>query len=574
VGPISIYCDWALHDELGDTVRLTEEMTLGVLGTLARWQADHAVSFDYYLLDAFWFEQPGDYMRFNPDTWPNGFDRALRQMRDLGLKPGLWLDTTGGRVTGHAPWAESIDANTNWGYCLFDGPYADGLRDAMLHACSEWGVRMFKFDFANFRAVTEPFRHLPEGEVYRRNVHAFQEVCRSVKAAYPDVVILAYNGFVHVADFINNTTGPAVAGISPGWLRAIDYLYSGDPRPADVACTSLVRAVDLYQDHMVAKFSRSGIPMDRIDDHGCMVGNTNTIYYRGKRGWRRSWVMTLARGSRKAHFYGDVHQLKKKDVEFLGKARELFFDLYRKGAGTRVVGPSVPPEPMPLPCQGAWHGFLTGGAEDGLLAVVNSSPEAVEAELHLPGLHRARLLFHDEGHEPDYSAGEGVLTVQLAPEQMALIGLGAKAGEKNCDLGTNVDGDPVPARSEPLDVMFTVGEGRAKGTVSGTALERAARGVNCRTLRASFVFRRNGQAARDIAPSEVPPSEAAPIEVTADGKPVAAKQLVPDVKIWSGCSWVTGLFPIAPLVGAEEVRIMVKTASSEVEIYPDLRLEP
>ena len=110
--PISIYCDWALHDELGDTVRLTEAMTMGVLDTLERWRRDHDVGFDYYLLDCFWFEQPGDYTRFNPETWPGGFEPALRRMQELGMKPGLWLDTTGGRVTGHQPWAASLDAES------------------------------------------------------------------------------------------------------------------------------------------------------------------------------------------------------------------------------------------------------------------------------------------------------------------------------------------------------------------------------------------------------------------------------------------------------------------------------
>ena len=32
--PFSIYCDWALHDEIGDNVELDEEMALEVLEKL------------------------------------------------------------------------------------------------------------------------------------------------------------------------------------------------------------------------------------------------------------------------------------------------------------------------------------------------------------------------------------------------------------------------------------------------------------------------------------------------------------------------------------------------------------
>ncbi len=374
--PISIYCDWAMHDELGDTVRLTEELTMRALDALERW-AGLGVSFDYYLFDCFWFESPGDYMSFKADAWPDGPGRALDRIRALGMLPGLWLDTTGGRVSGHGPWKESLNVHDNWSYCLFDGPYGQGLQDAMLHACAEWGVRMFKFDFANFYAVSPRSAHMDAGEAYARNVEAFRGILHRVRAQYPDVVILAYNGFIYGRDYLGDTTQAVVPGIEDHWLDVIDYLYSGDPRPADVPCTSLRRAVDTYQDHMVYKFLRSGIPVSRIDDHGCMVGATNTIYYMGRQGVRRTWVQSLGRGGRKAHFYGDPTLLDDGDVRFLGAARALFFDLFEGDAVTRPVGG--------VPCQSPWHGFQTGGVQDGLLVLVNSTAERQEARLQAQG---------------------------------------------------------------------------------------------------------------------------------------------------------------------------------------------
>ncbi|MFO8007215.1 MAG: hypothetical protein R6V05_05690, partial [Candidatus Brocadiia bacterium] len=521
--------------------------------------------------------QPGDYTSFDPEMWPDGFEPARRRMEDLGMTPGLWLDTTGAAVAGWrpwssreaehgwAPWAESLDVHSNWSYCLFDGPYGDGLRRAMLHAVEQWGVGLFKFDFADFRAVSERCRHLDEGEVYRRNVQAFKEILRDVRRARRDVVYLAYNGFAHLPDYLGDTTSPAVPGVDPGWLDVVDYLYSGDPRPADQPCASLRRAVDLYQDHMVHKFHGSGIPLERIDDHGCMVGNTNTIYGLGKRGWRRTWLQSIGRGSRKAHFYGDVRLLEEDDVHFLRRARELFFGLFRQGAATRQVAPPDDPA-RGVPGWAPWHGFLTGDRARGLLVLVNPAPVPHEAQVPIAGLEAARVLFHDDGHRPACEVRAGRLAVHLAPEQMALVGLGELAGERHA-LGTNVGGDPVPAGARRIELPFSENGGAVSCRFAGSLLGAEEEGFDL--LRLSFVLRQRGRAARRSIPRDQAPAEALPIGVEADGRSAEALRLVPDVPVWSGCSWVTGLYRLDQLRGAEQVRIGFRCPDGEVSAHAD-----
>jgi len=61
---IAIYGDWALHDEMGDKVELNEEMTHTALDRLEYWQKKHALKFDYYLIDAFWYDPEGNYQQF------------------------------------------------------------------------------------------------------------------------------------------------------------------------------------------------------------------------------------------------------------------------------------------------------------------------------------------------------------------------------------------------------------------------------------------------------------------------------------------------------------------------------
>jgi len=90
--PFSIFCDWAMHDELGDNIELDEAMTLRALDTLERWRKSFGVTFDYYLLDAFWFDPGAPYTAFKKPHWPDGFTHASDRIRSLGMLPGLWYD--------------------------------------------------------------------------------------------------------------------------------------------------------------------------------------------------------------------------------------------------------------------------------------------------------------------------------------------------------------------------------------------------------------------------------------------------------------------------------------------------
>jgi hypothetical protein len=78
-----------MHDELGDTVRLTEERVMGSLDTLERFTGQYDIGFDYFSPDGFWFDRRRGYRYFNPETLPNGYDPILRRIADVGMLPGL-----------------------------------------------------------------------------------------------------------------------------------------------------------------------------------------------------------------------------------------------------------------------------------------------------------------------------------------------------------------------------------------------------------------------------------------------------------------------------------------------------
>ncbi|MBC7321321.1 hypothetical protein H5T89_11835 [bacterium] len=541
--PFSIYCDWGLHDELGDNIELDEKMTLEVLDRLKYWK-EKGIIFDYYLFDAFWFDPNGDYKQFKKTHWPNGFKKVRETIEELGMKPGLWFDINGFTSPKNEIWKDSLTSDGR-SYCLFDGPYSEGFLDALVYAYKEWGIRMFKLDFANFRAVTPRLEgKLTIDEIYLKNTQALKDILKRFRTLCPKAVILAYNGYELMPGYISNTSYPIVKGVDPSWLEVFDYMYSGDPRPADVPCISFRRSIDLYQDHMVYKFNYSGLPLYRIDDHGCMIGNTNTIYYLGKTSWRRSWIMTLIRGSKKAHLYGNLHLLDDSDLEFLKVSRDLFFSLYEAGLETSVIG---------VPLRDPWHGFLLGGPSKGLLALVNSSPISQFLEVHIPGIKRVKAIFKDAGADIDIEVSLDTLSLTLSPEQMVLLGLGEMADVE--DLGECKD-EPVPREAKFGNIVFR--------RTSRNEIEGFLNPIEGQFLRLSVQLFDKDIALRLKAQKEGPNGKEPAIQdyISVFGyqgdNEIPIYSWEPNRAVWAGCSWMNVMYKLDSVRDNCPLRISIK----------------
>jgi len=553
--PFSVYCDWGLHDELGDNIELDERMTIDVLDKLEYWK-QKGITFDYYLFDAFWFDPHGDYTQFKKTHWSHGFEKIRKRIESLGMKPGLWFDVNGPTVPRNELWQKSLSRDKRF-YCLFDGPYASGFYEALVHAYKEWGIRIFKLDFANFRAVApELGGEISLDEIYLKNTNALKKILKKFKSTCPETVILAYNGYELIPNYIGNTSYPIKRGIDPSWLEVFDYMYSGDPRPADIPCVSFRRSVDLYQDHMVYKFNYSGLPFYRIDDHGCMIGNTNTIYYLGKKSWRRSWIMTLIRGSKKAHLYGNLHLLDDSDIEFLKDSKNLFLSLYETSMETSIIR---------VPLRDPWHGFLLGGGAKGLLALINSSPVVQLIELHMPGVKKAKVLFMDSGNEVTVDISLDKLSLTLVPEQMVLLGLGDLADLEY--LGESLD-EPVPEESNKAGITFTqVAKDRYEGEwIPNKDVDflRIAVQVFDRDIAYRLKAQKEGKDGKEPAIRDF-----ISIEATRNDTILPIYDWEPNRAVWSGCSWVNFLYSVKEMNLNIPVKVIV---SLNLEQYLNLKI--
>ena len=524
--PISVYINWAAYDELSDNVELTEVIAMEQLDHLLRLRK-LGVRFDYYVMDAFWYARASGYRAWRQPHWPNGPEAWLKKCLENDVKPGLWLASNAlwCQLEPTAAWRDSVSASGN-SCCLFQGGFLNDFL-AMMHEWYERGVRLFKFDFADFAAATpELERTLLPSEIRTANIAAFSAGLKSFRQAHPEVVLIAYNGFEEVVTQ-SNTSVPMRKAIDTHWLEVFDSLYCGDPRPADVPVMRFWRAKDVYSDHQVRVYEASGFPLSRIDNSAFMIANTGTCYFRKTEAWKGMLILSLARGGWVNTYYGNLDLLDEIQAAWFAKAQGLFMTLQQSGRSSTFGG---------LPGRGEAYGFLAQQPAGALVTVVN--PSQCVATLALPALGHPgqRVLFRDAGFEPRLTAE----TIKLGPEQMAVVGLGCYANERH-DLGVQ-DDVVIPRHIEPLAAEFKADGAHAiVATIEPTASGSIRFGIQLKA--------KNGQAHRlsgGSPPNGKPLNELIRLGATQDGKPVAVR-IEYDKQIWSGLSWAMGEIDVAEL---------------------------
>jgi hypothetical protein len=447
--PIWVYNDWSAYDELSDRIPLTEELALRELAQIVRLQK-LGVHFDYYMMDAFWFDPDGAYRQWRKPNWPNGPDRWIAECRKSGILPGLWFGTNALVKINAAPqWQDSLNKNKG-SMSLYDGGF---LPDFMttLQYWYDRGIRMFKFDFVDFAAATpEAEKTLTPQEISLRNQNAFREALRKFRQKNPDVVLEGFNGFGGDLESTDSPL-PFQHPIDLKWLEVFDALYSGDPRPSDVPETNFWRSMDIYSDHMVRQYERSFLPLERIDSTGFMIGNTGTIYYRKTNAWQGMLLLMVARGGWINTIHGNLEFLDDQQARWFAKVQSMYAPLQAMGR-TKTFG-GMPGEVKP-------YGFGSFDTQGTVFTVVN--PGQTVEEIEMPLLSRVqrqltggRILFRDAGFEPVLSGN----MIKLGPGQMAAVGFGRYA-DTRYDLGIQED-VRVPLSIHPLPAQFQPAESNA-----------------------------------------------------------------------------------------------------------------
>jgi hypothetical protein len=521
--PIWVYNNWSAYDELSDRIPLTEELAMRELAQIVRLRR-FGVHFDYYMMDAFWFDPDGAYRRWRKPNWPDGPDHWIAECRRNGILPGLWFSTnTLVKINAAPQWQDSL--NKNKGSMSFS---QGGFLPDFVTVLQYWydrGIRMFKFDFVDFAAATpDAERMQTPQEISLRNQTAFREALRKFRQKNPDVVLEGFNGFGGDVESTDLPL-PFQHAIDLRWLEVFDALYSGDPRPSDVPEMNFWRSMDIYSDHMVREYERSFLPLERIDSTGFMIGNTGTIYYRKTNAWQGMLLLMVARGGWLNTIHGNLEFLDDQQVRWFSKVQSMYAPMQAMGR-TKTFG-GMPGDVKP-------YGFGSFDTQGAVYTIMNPTQTVEEIEIPLlsrvqPQITSGRILFRDAGFTPILTGDN----IKLGPGQMAAVGFGRYADAKY-DLGIQED-VRIPMSIRSVAAQFQPAESNA--VVATTVPPKEG------DLRIILEQRgKDGHLTRSWPggpPDGIPVGKVLVLQAT-QGKRSIPIEINYDKMIWSGLSWAVG----------------------------------
>jgi hypothetical protein len=519
--PFFIYNNWSAYDELSDHVAQTETLAMNELNEILRLKK-FGVRVDYYVMDAFWFSKEGGYRTWLKTHWPNGPDQWLRVCRENNIKPGMWFSTNlvtmgGKQVLDIIPeWQDSLGTDPNI-LCLFAGGYLRHLAET-LQLWYEKGVRLFKFDFAYFEAITPALKdRYSKEEIAEKNKTAFMDMLQGFRAKNPDILITGYNGF---GGEMENTVHEFKKTIDHRWLDSFDTLYSGDPRFSDVPMMNIWRSADNYSDHMNRQFEFNGLPLNRIDNCAFMIGKTGTCYSRGLQAWKGMAILEFARGGWVNVVHGNLELWDDSDAKWLAKLQSMYIPLQKKNQISSFGE---------IPGKGLGYGFRAKDDSGELFTLVNASQQNLKIKLPSSSA-KAVLLYADGGFRPRIAELPDGIYIELGAEQLAIAGTGNYMSDKY-NLGID-DTIKIPQSIEKIEAIF---QETGKNKISG----EIPAGKN-KFIRIIFQqFGTDGYAYRTwggAPPDGTRMNELLKIEVTQNGRLIKTK-INYDKMIWSGLSW-------------------------------------
>ena len=467
--PLRVYCDWGLHDDLtpGDPI-LTADMTLENIPRVAALNEKSGVGFDYYLMDAFWFEKGKPYTSFNPETFPEGMDKIKAALDKAGLKLGLWFDINGihTRLSGLPELAEYNTELGNGALCLACDKVAALICEGMLKQIRELGVQLIKLDFGYFECKNPSHNHSTDfTESKEKAVKNFIRMMRRLRKENPALKILCYNGWMTDLSWMNTPDADRRGyAVSPYWCQYADYIYCGDPRPSSFPSENTADSLVWYTDGMMRLFADSLMPFEAIDDDGAMMGHTATIYRLGKTHFRQSILMDALRGGRKLMLYGDLRDLDGEDYAYLSLVNRLFARAAEENYTTRLFGDAA---------RGEVYGYDTGSETEGLCVAVNPTPHDVIYYYASPrfgsGVTVSSLIVNGEAVEPHWQDTGRVLPISVSSHGYTLVEWRLTPMEKGFDKVTVLAGDSITLRAEDkteLELSFSK-DGAPLKTVTG-----------------------------------------------------------------------------------------------------------
>jgi len=302
-GPYAIFEPFGARP--GGNFDETEEFVLDMIQKVAEGQQQSGCRFDLFSVD-FWVDYHGDLKGCDPQRFPNGLTQICEQLRELGIAPGLWIDSSGERWSiggnpqvrpclNHDPQRAESLKEVPWGrasFCRATEPIRSMYTEAFRHHIRDNGVRLLKFDNLATTCVNPQHEHLPGIYSTEPIVDSVIEFLHAMDQECPDVFLMLYWGHR-----------------SPWWLLHADTLFDSGIKieaaspsdfPAPYARGSITQKLDQAQRHA------QDVPALGKDSLGVWLSDWGWNSSVGKRRWQEGFVMDMCRGSLLAQPWSDT----------------------------------------------------------------------------------------------------------------------------------------------------------------------------------------------------------------------------------------------------------------------------
>jgi hypothetical protein len=424
----------------------TEEFVLDNLTKVINGQQQSGLHWDYYSID-FWHDPSGDLITPDRNRFPHGFSWILPELKQLGTRPGLWLDSgnlgewTIARNPAVAPALAQVGGGANLGVCRATEPIEQFYREGYRHQLRENGVRLVKFDNALLTCDRTDHEHLP-GEYSTEPIeNAIIGFLHSLDEESPDVFIMLYWNYR-----------------SPWWLLHADTVFDVGMHMEGASFFTLptLRARDGVTRRLDAgRWMLKDWPALGWDTLGIWLSDWPWNSRIGKVGWQSGVVMDISRGHLLAQLWSDTSYLspdeRREMAELIAvlKARP---DCFRN---TKFV--------LGNPWRDEPYGYCGTDGRHAMLAIHNGtwSDNNVTLQLNsqwgLPDNQRWNLYRHWPNPAQLGEVHEAQANLCLRPFETVLLEA-VPVGESNAS-GRSLPQQPLPGafreRTQPLGVTVT-----------------------------------------------------------------------------------------------------------------------
>jgi hypothetical protein len=305
--PYAVYDSFGANEVNGKETEeflLNEKYVLEMLDKLGRGQREAHYQFDYCNTH-FWVDHNGDLERFDPVRFPHGLTNIKAKLDELGVKPGLWIDSSwadwsiGGNpvvqcdLTHDPAYEDSVYGMPT--LCRASDPIRTMYSTAFAHHIRQNGVRLIKTDNLHAICYNPNHSHLPGVYSTEAIQSAVLQTLRDWDAVNSDVFIMLYWGYR-----------------SPWWLLDGDTIFesglnmeaaSPGPTPTLYARDGVTVGLDQGQ------WWRQDVPPLGKDSLGVWLSDWDWNSRIGKERWQDGFAMDLCRGSMLAQIWTDYDWL-------------------------------------------------------------------------------------------------------------------------------------------------------------------------------------------------------------------------------------------------------------------------